>query len=71
MRARTPCCDGGKDDLDGWIAPYFRMFGFGFTPTQLDGKVHRLAVKVKQPGLAARARRSYLAAPDKFSVSEK
>jgi hypothetical protein len=28
-------------------------------------------VKMKQPGLAARARRSYVAAPDKFSVSEK
>jgi hypothetical protein len=25
-------------------------------------------VKMKQPGLAARARRSYVAAPDKFSV---
>jgi len=26
---------------------------------------------MKQPGLAARARRSYVAAPDKFSESEK
>jgi hypothetical protein len=43
----------------------------GFAPTQLDNRVHKLAVKMKQPGLSARARRSYVAAPDKFSVSEK
>jgi len=27
--------------------------------------VHKLAVRVKQPGMTARARRSYLAAADK------
>jgi Ca-activated chloride channel homolog len=43
----------------------------GFAPTQLDNRVHKLSVKMKQPGLSARARRSYVAAPDKFSVSEK
>jgi len=47
------------------------QYVIGFTPTQLDNKVHKLSVKMKQPGLAARARRSYLAAPDKFGVSEK
>jgi Ca-activated chloride channel homolog len=47
------------------------QYVIGFTPTQLDNRVHKLAVKMKQPGLSARARRSYLAAPDKFSVSEK
>jgi Ca-activated chloride channel homolog len=47
------------------------QYVIGFAPTQLDGRVHKLAVKMKQPGLAARARRSYVAAPDKFSVSEK
>src|SRR5262249_7077549 len=47
------------------------QYVIGFAPTQLDNKVHKLAVKLKQPGLTARARRSYLAAPDKFSVSEK
>ena len=41
----------------------------GFAPTQLDNKVHKLAVRMKQPGMTARARRSYLAAPDKFTVS--
>jgi hypothetical protein len=43
----------------------------GFTPTQLDNRVHKLAVKMKQPGMTARARRSYVAAPDKFTVSER
>jgi hypothetical protein len=43
----------------------------GFAPTQLDNKVHKLAVRMKQAGMTARARRSYVAAPDKFSVSEK
>ena len=43
------------------------QYVIGFTPTQLDNKVHKLTVKLKQPGMTARARRSYLAAPDKFS----
>jgi Ca-activated chloride channel family protein len=40
----------------------------GFTPLQLDGKVHKLAVRVKKAGLTARARRSYLADPDKYQT---
>jgi Ca-activated chloride channel family protein len=47
------------------------QYVLGFTPTQLDNKVHKLTVRLKQPGMTARARRSYLAAPDKFTVSEK
>jgi Ca-activated chloride channel family protein len=39
----------------------------GFAPTALDGKVHKLEVKVTRPGMTVRARRSYLAAPDKPS----
>jgi hypothetical protein len=31
----------------------------------LDGKVHKLNVRVKKPGMNARARRSYLAGTDK------
>src|SRR5262245_47965241 len=41
------------------------QYVIGFTPTQLDNRVHKLAVKMKQPGMSARARRSYLAAADK------
>jgi Ca-activated chloride channel homolog len=44
------------------------QYVIGFAPMQLDNKVHKLAVKVKQSGLTARARRSYLAAPDKYQV---
>jgi len=47
------------------------QYVIGFTPTQLDNRVHKLMVKMKRPGMTARARRSYLAAPDKSSVSEK
>lgn len=41
------------------------QYVLGFTPTVLDGKVHKLAVRVKRPGMSARARRSYLAAAEK------
>jgi Ca-activated chloride channel family protein len=37
------------------------QYVLGFTPTVLDGKVHKLAVRVKRQGMEARARRSYLA----------
>ena len=47
------------------------QYVLGFSPTQLDNKVHKLTVRVKQPGMTARARRSYVAAPDKSTVSEK
>jgi Ca-activated chloride channel family protein len=33
----------------------------GFTPANLDGKEHKLEVKVTKPGLSARARRTYVA----------
>lgn len=36
----------------------------GFSPTALDGKVHRLEVRVKRPGLKARSRRSYTASAE-------
>src|SRR4029077_10279171 len=46
------------------------QYVLGFSPTQLDGKVHRLSVRVKQPGMKAGRRRSYLADPDKFSLDK-
>jgi Ca-activated chloride channel family protein len=36
----------------------------GFSPVALDGKVHRLDVRVKRPGLQARSRRSYVASAE-------
>jgi Ca-activated chloride channel family protein len=61
------------------LAPTFTQVAYelhsqyvmGFTPTQLDNRVHKLTVKMKTPEMTARARRSYLAAPDKFTVSER
>ncbi len=47
------------------------QYVIGFTPTLLDNKVHKLMVKMKQPGMTARARRSYLAAGDKMTVTGK
>ena len=37
------------------------QYVLGFTPQNLDGKVHKLEVRLKKPGLAARSRRSYVA----------
>jgi Ca-activated chloride channel family protein len=42
----------------------------GFTPSALDGKPHRLEVRLKRPGLSARARRSYVALPDRVTTSQ-
>ena len=39
------------------------QYVIGFEPTQHDGKVHKLTVKMKQAGMTARARRSYVADP--------
>jgi Ca-activated chloride channel homolog len=46
------------------------QYVIGFTPAQLDNKVHKLAVKMKQPGMIARARRSYVAAADRTTGSK-
>jgi Ca-activated chloride channel family protein len=37
------------------------QYVLGFTPQNLDGKIHKLEVKVKKPGMNARARKSYVA----------
>ena len=39
----------------------------GFAPAALDNRVHKLEVRVNKPGMTVRARKSYLAAPDKSS----
>ena len=64
---------GGYFELDKTsdLAPTFTrvaqelhsQYVLGFTPTQLDGKIHRVAVKAKA-GMAVRARRSYVASAD-------
>src|SRR5687767_9578149 len=61
---------GGYFELDDTsdLAPTFTrvaqelhsQYVLGFTPTVLDGKVHRITIKAK-PGMTVRARRSYVA----------
>jgi Ca-activated chloride channel family protein len=38
------------------------QYVLGFSPEALDGKVHKLDVRVKRPGMLARARKTYVAA---------
>jgi hypothetical protein len=38
-----------------------RQYVLGFTPRKTDGKVHRVEVRVGEPGLEVRARRFYQA----------
>jgi Ca-activated chloride channel family protein len=47
------------------------QYVIGFTPTELDNRVHKLTVRVKRPGMTPRARRSYVASPDKYVVEER
>ena len=37
------------------------QYVLGFTPTERDGELHNLEVRIKQRGMSARARRSYIA----------
>jgi VWFA-related protein len=41
-----------------------RQYAMGFEPTKLDGKRHKLQVKVKRPGMKVRARKYYVAAKE-------
>jgi Ca-activated chloride channel family protein len=43
------------------------QYTLGFTPTMLDGKEHKLVVRMKQPGMNARARRTYIASPERLT----
>lgn len=55
-----------KDDLVstfGRVAQELHsQYVLGFEPPALDGRVHKLQVRLRQPGMTARARRSYVAA---------
>jgi VWFA-related protein len=41
-----------------------RQYALAFTPTNLDGKIHKLDVRIRRPGVVARARRTYVARKD-------
>jgi VWFA-related protein len=55
------------DDLGATFArvadELHRQYAMGFSPEKLDGKTHKLEVRVKRTGMSARARRSYVATP--------
>jgi Ca-activated chloride channel family protein len=44
------------------------LYTLGFSPTTLDGKEHKLEVRMKKPGMMARARRTYVATADRIST---
>ena len=44
------------------------LYALGFTPTNLDGKEHRLEVRARS-GMTTRARRSYIASRDRFTAT--
>jgi Ca-activated chloride channel family protein len=46
------------------MAELHQQYLLGFTPAVLDGKEHRLEVRVKKSGMRVRARRSYIASVD-------
>ena len=46
------------------------QYVLGFVPERLDGKVHKLEVRVKRPGLSARSRKSYLASPESTATPQ-
>ena len=56
-----------KDDLGSTFTRIAQelhsQYVMGFSPETLDNKVHKLEVRMKRPGMTARARRSYVAAP--------
>ncbi len=46
------------------------QYTLGFTPATLDGKEHKLLVRMKQPGMNARARRTYIASPERLTGTQ-
>ena len=45
------------------------LYTIGFTPTLMDNKEHKLEVRVKQAGMTARARRTYIASAERLSAT--
>ena len=43
------------------------LYTIGFNPSVLDGKEHKLDVRMKQAGMTARARKSYVASAERLS----
>ena len=43
------------------VSEIHHQYLIGFSPAELDGRMHRLTVSVRAPGAKVRARRSYVA----------
>ena len=46
------------------------QYTLGLTPAVLDGKEHKLVVRMHKPGMNARARRSYIASSDRLTSTQ-
>jgi Ca-activated chloride channel family protein len=46
------------------------QYVLGFTPQQLDGKLHKLDVRVRRPKVKVHSRQSYLSEPDKIGARD-
>jgi Ca-activated chloride channel family protein len=46
------------------------QYTLGFTPATLDGKEHKLVIRMKEPGMNARARRTYIASPERLTSTQ-
>jgi VWFA-related protein len=47
------------------------QYVLGFTPAALDGKVHKIGVRVKRAGMTARTRKTYLAVAERTTTDGK
>lgn len=45
------------------------LYTIGFTPTVMDNKEHKLEVRVKEAGMTARARKTYVASAERLSAT--
>src|SRR5918996_3906528 len=71
---------GGYFELDktAELAPTFTrvaqelhsQYTLGFSPGTPDGREHKLEVRMKQTGMSARARRSYIASPERLTTTQ-
>jgi Ca-activated chloride channel homolog len=46
------------------------LYTIGFTPTVMDNKEHKLEVRVKEAGMTARARKTYVASAERLSGTQ-
>jgi Ca-activated chloride channel homolog len=47
------------------------QYVLGFSPAAFDGKVHKLQVKVKRPGMTARTRKTYLSTNERTTAEKR